>query len=44
MSVTPDDRLRNSDGPRMVDTTNVAQNLMETSTDSDGDCNLVLDL
>ena len=44
LAVTPVDRLRDSDGPRMVDTTNVAQNLMETSTDSDGEYKLVINL
>ena len=44
LSVTPVDRLRDTDGPRMADTTNVAQGLMETSTDSDEDCKLVINL
>ena len=41
MTTAPVERLRDPDDPRVMDTTNVSQNLMETSTDSEGDWNLV---
>ena len=44
LSVTPVGRLCGTDSPRMADTTNVAQGLMETSADLDEEGKLVIDI